>query len=248
MVSNVRFARSRTSSSTPARCCSCSSWSRSSAFVWQRFKPQFVLVWLLGFYVLIGIAESIRALAQKVLKRPVARTSGSRAFAGTAEAQKDVQRRAIQGGSAIARCLSRRGAPKALRYRSFCTSALPVKMRSLGPKGGPHRTPDPHSNRPWPRPRPEVGLGAAVVLTLSGLVAARSREPAFRIHGQTPLFRGVTFRLKRASAPRWSRRTAPARSRCLRLIAGELAARPGLRADRERKHARVLPAVSRDAR
>jgi CDP-diacylglycerol---serine O-phosphatidyltransferase len=40
----------------------------SSAFVWQRFKPQFVLVWLLGFYVLIGIAESIRELAQKVLR------------------------------------------------------------------------------------------------------------------------------------------------------------------------------------
>jgi len=40
----------------------------SSAFVWQRFKPQFVLVWLLGFYVLIGIAESIRELAHKVLR------------------------------------------------------------------------------------------------------------------------------------------------------------------------------------
>jgi CDP-diacylglycerol---serine O-phosphatidyltransferase len=35
----------------------------SSIFVWQRFKPQFVLVWLLGFYVLIGIVESVRALA-----------------------------------------------------------------------------------------------------------------------------------------------------------------------------------------
>jgi CDP-diacylglycerol--serine O-phosphatidyltransferase len=35
----------------------------SSIFVWQRFKPQFVLVWLLGFYVLIGIVESIRTLA-----------------------------------------------------------------------------------------------------------------------------------------------------------------------------------------
>ncbi len=42
----------------------------SSAFVWQRFKPQFVLVWLLGFYVLIGIAESVRALAQRVLRGP----------------------------------------------------------------------------------------------------------------------------------------------------------------------------------
>lgn len=38
----------------------------SSIFVWQRFKPQFVLVWLLGFYVLIGIVESIRALAVRL--------------------------------------------------------------------------------------------------------------------------------------------------------------------------------------
>ncbi len=35
----------------------------SSIFVWQRFKPQFVLVWLLGFYVLIGIVESARMVA-----------------------------------------------------------------------------------------------------------------------------------------------------------------------------------------
>jgi CDP-diacylglycerol--serine O-phosphatidyltransferase len=35
----------------------------SSAFVWQRFKPQFVLVWLLGVYLVIGIMESLRAAA-----------------------------------------------------------------------------------------------------------------------------------------------------------------------------------------
>jgi CDP-diacylglycerol--serine O-phosphatidyltransferase len=35
----------------------------SSVFVWQRFKPQFVLVWLLSFYVLIGILEALRELA-----------------------------------------------------------------------------------------------------------------------------------------------------------------------------------------
>jgi CDP-diacylglycerol--serine O-phosphatidyltransferase len=34
----------------------------SSAFVWQRFKPQFVLVWLLSVYIFIGIVESIRVL------------------------------------------------------------------------------------------------------------------------------------------------------------------------------------------
>lgn len=40
----------------------------SSAFVWQRFKPQFVLVWLLSFYVLIGVIETLRGLAQKLGK------------------------------------------------------------------------------------------------------------------------------------------------------------------------------------
>jgi len=32
----------------------------SSAFVWRRFEPEFVLVWLLSFYVLIGVVETIR--------------------------------------------------------------------------------------------------------------------------------------------------------------------------------------------
>lgn len=38
----------------------------SSVFVWQQFKPQFVLVWLLSVYVFIGLAETIRALARKL--------------------------------------------------------------------------------------------------------------------------------------------------------------------------------------
>lgn len=37
----------------------------SSAFVWRQFKPQFVLVWLLSFYVLIGVIETLRELALK---------------------------------------------------------------------------------------------------------------------------------------------------------------------------------------
>jgi CDP-diacylglycerol---serine O-phosphatidyltransferase len=37
----------------------------SSIFVWQRFRPQFVLIWLLAVYILIGLVESIRALAQR---------------------------------------------------------------------------------------------------------------------------------------------------------------------------------------
>jgi CDP-diacylglycerol--serine O-phosphatidyltransferase len=38
----------------------------SSAFVWSRFRPQFVLIWLLSVYILIGIVESIRALLVKL--------------------------------------------------------------------------------------------------------------------------------------------------------------------------------------
>jgi CDP-diacylglycerol--serine O-phosphatidyltransferase len=40
----------------------------SSAFVWQRFKPQFVLVWLLSFYVLIGVLEALRELTLRAQK------------------------------------------------------------------------------------------------------------------------------------------------------------------------------------
>lgn len=42
----------------------------SSAFVWQRFKPQFVLVWLLSFYVLIGLFESLREFTLKLFRAP----------------------------------------------------------------------------------------------------------------------------------------------------------------------------------
>jgi hypothetical protein len=43
----------------------------SSAFVWRRFQPEFVLVWLLTFYVLIGIVESARALALRLFRGSV---------------------------------------------------------------------------------------------------------------------------------------------------------------------------------
>jgi CDP-diacylglycerol--serine O-phosphatidyltransferase len=49
----------------------------SSAFVWQRFKPQFVLVWLLSFYVLIGIIETLRALVVRILRGPPAPTDSA---------------------------------------------------------------------------------------------------------------------------------------------------------------------------
>src|SRR5690606_23473871 len=34
----------------------------SSALVWRFSKPQFVLLWLLSFYILIGLFETVRAL------------------------------------------------------------------------------------------------------------------------------------------------------------------------------------------
>lgn len=40
----------------------------SSAFVWQQFKPAFVLIWLLSVYVFIGIVESIRVLAERLAR------------------------------------------------------------------------------------------------------------------------------------------------------------------------------------
>jgi CDP-diacylglycerol---serine O-phosphatidyltransferase len=43
----------------------------SSVFVWQRFKPQFVLLWLLSVYLLLGIAESLRAAAAHLRRAPI---------------------------------------------------------------------------------------------------------------------------------------------------------------------------------
>jgi CDP-diacylglycerol--serine O-phosphatidyltransferase len=41
----------------------------SSAFVWQRFRGEFVLIWLLSIYLLIGIVETIRVIVQKLTRR-----------------------------------------------------------------------------------------------------------------------------------------------------------------------------------
>jgi CDP-diacylglycerol---serine O-phosphatidyltransferase len=41
----------------------------SSAFVWRYGKPQFVLVWLLSFYVLIGLVETVRAIPERFRRR-----------------------------------------------------------------------------------------------------------------------------------------------------------------------------------
>jgi CDP-diacylglycerol--serine O-phosphatidyltransferase len=41
----------------------------SSAVVWNRFRPQFVLVWLLTVYIFVGIIESLRSVARRLLAR-----------------------------------------------------------------------------------------------------------------------------------------------------------------------------------
>jgi len=38
----------------------------SSVFIWQRYNPQFVLVWLLGAYVAIGLIETVRSFFVKL--------------------------------------------------------------------------------------------------------------------------------------------------------------------------------------
>ena len=38
----------------------------SSALVWRWYKPQFVLVWLLSVYILIGVVETLRVLAGRL--------------------------------------------------------------------------------------------------------------------------------------------------------------------------------------
>ncbi|MDX2054683.1 MAG: CDP-diacylglycerol--serine O-phosphatidyltransferase [Polyangiaceae bacterium] len=38
----------------------------SSIFIWQRYNPQFVLVWLLGAYVAIGLIETVRSFFVKL--------------------------------------------------------------------------------------------------------------------------------------------------------------------------------------
>jgi CDP-diacylglycerol--serine O-phosphatidyltransferase len=41
----------------------------SSAFVWQRFRPEFVLIWLLSVYLIIGVVETFRTLAERLARR-----------------------------------------------------------------------------------------------------------------------------------------------------------------------------------
>lgn len=69
MVSNIRFRSFKDLSLNPGTVFLVLFAIASSAFVWQVTKPQFVLVWLLSFYIFIGIVDGVRNVAGR-LKRP----------------------------------------------------------------------------------------------------------------------------------------------------------------------------------
>jgi CDP-diacylglycerol--serine O-phosphatidyltransferase len=62
MVSNVRFRSFKDLQMNVSTALLVLSAIGSSAIVWRYTKPQFVLVWLLSFYVLIGMVEAVRGL------------------------------------------------------------------------------------------------------------------------------------------------------------------------------------------
>jgi CDP-diacylglycerol--serine O-phosphatidyltransferase len=70
MVSNVRFRSFKELKLNTGTVLFVLFTIASSAFVWSRFKPQFVLIWLLSVYILIGIIESVRALLVKLTTPP----------------------------------------------------------------------------------------------------------------------------------------------------------------------------------
>lgn len=66
MVSNVRFRSFKDLRLNTATIVLILFAVSSSAFIWSVFKPQFVLVWLLSFYVLIGVVETLREIISKL--------------------------------------------------------------------------------------------------------------------------------------------------------------------------------------
>jgi CDP-diacylglycerol--serine O-phosphatidyltransferase len=66
MVSNVRFRSFKELKLNTGTVLFVLFTIASSAFVWSRFRPQFVLIYLLSVYIVIGIVESIRALLVKL--------------------------------------------------------------------------------------------------------------------------------------------------------------------------------------
>lgn len=74
MVSNIRFRSFKDLQLNPGTIFFVMFAIASSAFVWQVTKPQFVLVWLLSFYIFIGLVDAVRSLAQR-FTRPEDRPS-----------------------------------------------------------------------------------------------------------------------------------------------------------------------------
>ena len=66
MVSNVRFRSFKDLRLNTATIFLVTFVVTSSAFVWKELKPQFVLVWLLCFYVLIGVIETLKERFSKL--------------------------------------------------------------------------------------------------------------------------------------------------------------------------------------
>jgi CDP-diacylglycerol--serine O-phosphatidyltransferase len=66
MVSNVRFRSFKELKMNSATLLFVLFTVGSSVFVWQRFKPQFVLVWLLSVYVFIALVETLRVLSRRL--------------------------------------------------------------------------------------------------------------------------------------------------------------------------------------
>ena len=66
MVSNVRFRSFKDLKLNTGTIALVLFTIGSSIFVWRSFKPQFVLVWLLSVYILIGLVETLRVLAARI--------------------------------------------------------------------------------------------------------------------------------------------------------------------------------------
>lgn len=69
MVSNVPFRSFKDLKLNSSSVCFVLFVLLSSAFVWHHYSPQFVLVWLLSFYVLIGFVEALRVLSARFTQR-----------------------------------------------------------------------------------------------------------------------------------------------------------------------------------
>jgi CDP-diacylglycerol--serine O-phosphatidyltransferase len=69
MVSNVKFRSFKDLKLNVGTVVLVMSAIGSSAFVWRATKPQFVLVWLISFYIFLGLLDAVRSLAARLRRR-----------------------------------------------------------------------------------------------------------------------------------------------------------------------------------